>query len=88
MAASLQVRIKPNSRRPGIEIDAAGIVRAAVNAPPIDGKANEALIEMLSDALDVPKSHLSIIRGQTSKNKAVSVAGLTAEEALARLKEK
>lgn len=60
-------------------------LKIKVTAPPVDGAANAALIEFLSDALRVPKSQFEIIRGQTSRMKDVCCRSLNAAEMLARL---
>lgn len=44
-----------------------------IAAPPVDGKANEALIELLSDVLDVPKSSIQIVKGHTAKTKVLDI---------------
>jgi len=82
----VSVRLKPGAKQQKIEITEHGTLRAWVHASPVEGKANAALIELLSDALDVPKSCMSIVRGQTSKNKVVSVIGLTMDSLFARIK--
>jgi uncharacterized protein (TIGR00251 family) len=85
-SCTIDIRLKPNARNQSIVIGDDGIVHARVNAPPIEGKANTALIELLSETLDVPKSYLSIKRGMGSRNKVVEVVGLTIEEALNMIK--
>jgi len=62
-------------------------IHAWVHAAPTDGAANEALIRMLAEALDVPRSRLTIMRGHASRNKAVRIAGMVAADALARIPE-
>jgi uncharacterized protein len=84
-ACTVEVRLKPNARQNTVELGDNGILQVRVNAPPIDGRANTALIELLSEILDIPKSHLSIKRGAASKNKVVSVLGMTKEEIMKRL---
>jgi uncharacterized protein len=84
-ACTVEVRLKPNARRNTIDIDDNGLVRACVNAPPVEGRANTALVELLSDILGVPKSWLSIKRGTASKNKVIAVLGMTKEEAYRRI---
>jgi len=44
-----------------------------VTAPPDKNKANEALLDLLSDHLNIPKSKLSLVRGQTDRNKVVRI---------------
>jgi uncharacterized protein len=82
---TLEVRLKPNARQKSVAIDDTGVLHVRVNSPPIEGRANKALIELLSESLDIPKSNLSIKRGETSKNKVVAVIGMTKEEALRRI---
>ena len=50
-------------------------LKAYVTAAPVDGKANKALIELLSEALSIPKRNISIIRGDTSKDKTLHITG-------------
>ncbi|MBI5106032.1 MAG: DUF167 domain-containing protein, partial [Solirubrobacterales bacterium] len=64
-----------------------GVVHARVTAPPVDGKANEALRRLLARSLGVPRSRVAVVRGQASRDKAVEVDGLAAEDALRRLGE-
>ncbi len=47
--------------------------RVWVNVPPEDGKANKAVIEILSDFLDIPKSRFKIIKGETNRNKVLEI---------------
>lgn len=62
-----------------------GRVVVRVNAPPVDGAANEAVIAVLADALDVAKRDVQITAGATSRNKSVEIAGLSREEIARRL---
>ena len=48
-------------------------------APPVDGAANEALVALLAEQLGVPKRHISIVRGASSRQKIVEIAGVTPE---------
>ena len=59
-----------------------------LNAPPVDGAANEALIAFLSDILDVPRRSIAIVSGQTSRDKRVRVEGIDQATAMARLLQK
>jgi len=61
------------------------LLRARVTALPVEGRANEALLRLLAEALDVPKSSLRIVRGQRSREKLVAVEGLDAPEVKRRL---
>jgi len=64
------------------------LVRARVAAPPVGGQANAALVKLLAKRLGVPKSRISVIRGETARDKVVRVAGLAQDDAHARLASK
>lgn len=51
-----------------------GHIKIKVNSPPVDGKANDALILFLSDFLNIPKSTIKIIFGEKSRIKKISIA--------------
>ncbi|HUI92898.1 MAG TPA: DUF167 domain-containing protein [Chitinivibrionales bacterium] len=80
------VRLKPNAKQQKITAAEDGSLLAWVNAPPVEGKANAALMELLSETLDVPKTCLSIKRGMTSKNKVVEIFGMAKEEVNSKIK--
>jgi uncharacterized protein (TIGR00251 family) len=69
----LRIRVTPNAKREEVSTDAAGLTKAFVRAPAIDGRANEALIKLLSKEYGVPKSRISITRGISSRNKTVEI---------------
>jgi uncharacterized protein (TIGR00251 family) len=85
MPTTLRVHLTPRSARDevlGLEGD---ILRARVTAPPVEGRANEALLRLLAEALSVPRASLRIVRGQRSREKLVAVEGLDAAELRRRL---
>jgi hypothetical protein len=61
------------------------VLRARVTAPPVEGRANEALLRLLAGALGVPMTSLRIVRGQRGRDKLVAVEGLEAAEVRERL---
>ncbi len=73
------VRVIPRSRRNAIEWEA-GVLKAHLTAPPVEGAANEALLELLAEKLKLPRRSISIVQGATSRQKIVEIAGLTSEE--------
>lgn len=50
-----------------------GSFKVRLTAPPVDGKANEALIKLLSEYFDMPKSKIEIVRGAKGRNKVVEI---------------
>jgi len=76
----LSIKLTPNGGRDaidGIETDAEGnaFLKARVSAVPEDGKANKALIALLSKKLRVPKSSISFISGETARKKILRIDG-------------
>jgi len=63
-----------------------GALKVRIAAPPVRGKANEALLELLAQALGVRKGQVEIARGQRARNKTIRVRGLSEKEARERLR--
>lgn len=79
--AAITVRVTPRSSRNEVsEILADGTVKIRLTAAPVDGKANETLIEYLAKVLDVSKSNIEIVAGMTGREKLVTILGLSPEE--------
>ncbi len=83
--ATFAVRVQPRSSRNAITGEMGEALKLALTAPPVEGKANEACIEFLAKLLKVPRSSVTIAAGETSRNKVIRVAGLSAEEVRQRL---
>ena len=62
-----------------------GAVLIRISAPPVDGKANAALITFVAKTIGVPKGAVTIIRGETSRTKVIRVAGRAADDVHAAL---
>ena len=84
-ASTLRVRLTPRAARNQIDGWDGDLLRVRVTAPPVEGKANHALIRLLADALDISPSRLRLIKGQTSREKVIAVDGLSGDEVRARL---
>jgi len=82
---TFSVRVQPRARRNAIVGELGDALKLAVTAPPVDGQANRACIEFFREALNLPRSSLTIASGQTSRNKVIRVSGITAAELLKRL---
>jgi hypothetical protein len=66
--ATFALRVQPRARREGLEVEGARLL-VRVNAPPVDGRANEAVRRMLAAALGVAPSRLVLVRGETGRDK-------------------
>ncbi|HZT78663.1 MAG TPA: DUF167 domain-containing protein [Gemmataceae bacterium] len=75
----LPVRAQPGARRAGVAGEQAGALKVAVTAPPQDGRANDALVEVLRDWLGVKRSQVALVSGRTSRNKVFLVRGVSPE---------
>ncbi len=64
----------PNSKRPRIEKDLFGGLHIYVNQPPLEGKANKAVAEVLAEHFKVSKSKVVLIRGEKSKQKTFLIS--------------
>ena len=86
MKARLEILVRPRSRRAGLEgFRADGKLVLAVQAPPEDGRANEAVAEVLGESLGVKRKDISIVRGARSRAKLVEVAGIDEPELMRRI---
>jgi hypothetical protein len=85
VVAELHVRLTPRGGRDALTGVRDGVVQARVAAPPVDGKANAALCKLLARALGVPRTAVTVVRGQTAREKVVRVEGISTADAHARL---
>jgi len=77
----VRVRVKPRSSRERIEGPSPdGYLVIKLTAPPVDNKANQALVALLAKKLRVPKSEIAIESGRRSRNKVVTIGKVRAED--------
>ncbi len=79
------VKVHPRARKNAITGTVGDAVKLALTAPPVDGKANQAVIEFFSDLFDIPRSSVTIASGETNRLKVVRVSGISAENVRQRL---
>ncbi len=82
---TLAVRVHPGARKNDVAGIHAGAVKISLTTPPVDGRANEALIEFLADLLRVPRARVAIVSGATSRMKVLRITGKSAAEVQAAL---
>jgi uncharacterized protein (TIGR00251 family) len=81
----LDVRVIPRAGRSGIAGTRDGALLVRLNAPPVEGAANDELIEVLAKALGVAKRAVTIVSGDRARQKRVRIAGIDERDARARL---
>ena len=81
-AATLDIVVQPRCPREGVGPVLRDRLKVSVNAPPVEGKANQAVQRVLAEAFGVPRSAVTILRGETGKRKTVRIAGVTAAAAM------
>jgi uncharacterized protein len=82
---TLAVRVHPGARKNNVTGVHADAVKIALTAPPVDGRANEALIAFLAETLHLPRARVSLVAGATSRAKTVRITGKSAAEVAAAL---
>jgi uncharacterized protein (TIGR00251 family) len=82
----LTLHIQPGAKRTEVAGEHGEALKVRLGAPPVDGKANEALIAFLADRLGIPKARVILEAGQTSRSKRVRVLGAGTDAVIAALK--
>ena len=83
----ISVKVIPRSKKNSVEWESGEgeRLRVRLTAPPVDGAANEALVGFLAERLGVPKRQVVVVRGATSRQKVVEVAGVSLEDVKIKL---
>lgn len=74
----IEVKVDPRSSRKGVSGIMDNILKVKLTAPPVEGEANEQLIEVISELTGVRKSDIRIVRGLSSRRKVVEIRGVEA----------
>lgn len=78
--ATLAIRAQPGARKNAILGEQAGALKVAVTAPPEDGKANAAILDLLRGALQLKRSQLELVSGATHRQKVILIRDRTPEQ--------
>ena len=79
------VKVQPRARKNAITGTVGDALKLALTAPPVEGKANQAVIEFFAEFFEIPHSSVSIASGETSRNKVIRVSGMSAQQVRERL---
>src|SRR3954466_8859167 len=82
------IKVHPRARKQAITGVVGDALKLALTVPPVEGKANQAVIEFFADLFAIPRSSVTTARGETSRNKVIRIAGVSksaAEQRLAKI---
>ena len=79
-SCSIQIRVTPRANKSEIAGWQEDVLLVRLASPPVEGAANKALIELLSDVLRIRKSAIDLDAGERSRNKRVTIDGLSIDE--------
>lgn len=86
-AALFSVRVQPRASKDEVVGEMAGALKVRLQAPAVENRANEALLEFLARVLKTPKSAVRILSGERSRTKRVEIRGVTPQQIQALLEE-
>jgi uncharacterized protein len=82
---TVSVRVHPGARRNAVGGIHDGAVKISLMTPPVDGRANEALISFVAELRGIPRGRVSLVSGMTGRVKVLGVTGKSAAEVRATL---
>lgn len=85
-SVSLVIHVQPKASRTRIAGLHGEALKLCITSPPVDGKANGAVIEFFAKLFKIPKAAVTIASGETSRDKRIILAGITAAQAEAVLR--
>ncbi len=78
----IKIKVLPRASRNQILGYEAGVLRVKLTAPPVEGKANKALVQLLAKTLGIPKRDIEIISGEHSSEKMLKISGCCLDDIL------
>jgi uncharacterized protein (TIGR00251 family) len=79
------VRVQPRASRAAVEGTYGDAIRVRVQAPPVEGAANDAVCELLAATLGLARRHVRVVTGASSRTKTIEIEGLSADVIRSRL---
>jgi hypothetical protein len=84
-SSRVSLYIQPGAAKTQIAGMHDGLIKVRVAAPPVDGAANQALVEFVAKRLDIPKSRVRVVSGLTSRRKVLEIDGVSLDAVAASL---
>ena len=85
--ATFSIRVQPRAKKNAITGEMGDALKLALTSPPVEGRANKAVIEFFAKLLNVSRSSVTIAAGESKRNKVIRIAGISAKEVMARFAE-
>ncbi|HTQ58801.1 MAG TPA: DUF167 domain-containing protein [Candidatus Solibacter sp.] len=82
---TFEVRVQPRASKNEVAGEIGGALKIRVQAPAVENRANEALVEFLAELLKTPKSAVRILGGERSRTKRIEIRGVTKQQILGLL---
>ncbi len=79
------IKVHPRARKNAVTGVVGDALKLALTAPPVEGRANQAVIEFFAELFEIPRSSVTIASGASSRNKVVKIAGVSRATAEQRL---
>lgn len=73
---SFSIKVQPRAKKNAVTGAVGDSLKISLTAPPVDGKANQAVIEFFADILNVPRASVTIASGETSRVKVIRITGM------------
>lgn len=80
----VEIKVQPRSSRNQISGEQDGALKVKLTAPPVEGAANQALIDFLAQTLKIPKKNIILLRGETSRNKLIEILAISKADFLSK----
>jgi len=84
---SFAVKVQPRARKNAVTGAVGDALKLALTAPPVEGRANQAVIEFLAEVLEIPRSSVTIANGAIGRNKVIRIGGVSRQVLQQRLTE-
>lgn len=76
---TIEIKVQPRASRNQIVGEQDGSLKIKLTAPPVEGEANQALVDFLASVLDIPRRNVILLKGDSSRNKIIAIKGMTRE---------
>lgn len=82
---TVEIKVQPRASRNQIVGEQEGMLKIKLTAPPVEGEANQALIDYLASVLNVPRRNVVLLKGESSRHKIVAIKGISKETFLKKI---